>query len=196
MFRKSRFTAIFVLAAFLVVTVAGVAFAGPNILGGADRGIIFQDFIAKLATNLGVDQNTLNAAMETTKMQMLDEAVQKGNLTREQADKIAARKMENLDWPGGFHGKRQAFGGRNGKFGHMGGIAAENILGISSEQLREELQSGKSWEQIITESGLTMEQFSQKMLENKKEAIAKAVTDGKMTQEQADRMLGACPLTY
>lgn len=194
MFRKSH--VILVLAAFLVVAVAGVAFAGSNMKIGTYNGIFHSDFTAKLATNLGVDQEKLTTAMETTKTQMLEQALQKGDLTSEQADRMAAKKMTNHKWFNGIHGEKQAYGGRHGKFGHMG-KDAENILGMPADQLRAELQSGKSWEQIISERGLTTEQFHQKMLESKKEALAKAVTDGKMTQDQADGMLenmNQCPL--
>ncbi|MFZ5632508.1 MAG: DUF2680 domain-containing protein [Bacillota bacterium] len=166
----------------MAVAVAGVAFAGSNPQDSKDKVNYYQDFIAKFAANLGVDQDKVTAALEETKKQMLDEAVQQGRMTQEQADKIAARKSGNFGWFGGIHGK-------NNDRGRYMGKDAEKILGITPDQLKEELKSGKTWQQILSDHGLTIEQFQQKMLENKKEALAKAVSEGKMTQEQADKMI-------
>lgn len=40
---------------------------------------------------------------------------------------------------------------------------AASVLGITVDQLKSELQSGKKLDQIVTEKGMTMEQFHQKM---------------------------------
>lgn len=182
MFCKRYLKGIIVLAVLMAVAVAGVAFAGSNPQDSKDKVNYYQDFIAKFAANLGVDQDKVTAALEETKKQMLDEAVQQGRMTQEQADKIAARKSGNFGWFGGIHGK-------NNDRGRYMGKDAEKILGITPDQLKEELKSGKTWQQILSDHGLTIEQFQQKMLENKKEALAKAVSEGKMTQEQADKMI-------
>lgn len=189
MFRKRRFVGILVAALILAVTVTGVALATPNPQGKAGKANLYQDFLAKFAINLGVDKDKVVAALDATKKQMLDEAVQQGRLTQEQADKIAARTNGNLGWFGGFHGKKHdrkpgfKEGGRN-----FNGDMAK-ALGITPEQLKSELQSGKKLPQIIADHGLTAEQFHQKMIEIKKEALAKAVSEGKLTQEQADNMI-------
>lgn len=100
---------------------------------------------------------------------------------------MAAQKDIMLGF-GGFHGKKQGFRDGGPKFKSMGNDM-EEILGITPEQFKEELKSGKSLQQIVADHGLTMEQFHQKMLESKKEALAKAVADGKMTQEQFDNII-------
>ena len=79
-------------------------------------------------------------------------------------------------------GHKDKLGGRN-----IDGMA--NILGITSDQLKTELESGKKMQDIVTEHGLTMEQCKQKMQEQRKQQIAQDVADGKITQEQADKML-------
>jgi hypothetical protein len=73
------------------------------------------------------------------------------------------------------------------KGGRLDGTAS--ILGITVDQLQAELKSGKKLSQILTEHGLTQEQFNQKMLDYEKQKINQAVTDGKLTQEQADKMI-------
>lgn len=188
MFRKRHITGIAVVVVLLIVAVAGVAFAGSKPQADKQgRANLKQDFIAKFAANLGVDQAKVTEAMEATKKQMLDEAVAKGYMTREQADKMAARKGGEFGF-GGFHGQKPHSDKDGGKFNSMG-KDMEKILGITPEQLKEELKSGKNWQQIVTDHGLTVEQFHQKMLENKKEALAKAVADGKLTQDQYDKMI-------
>jgi len=66
---------------------------------------------------------------------------------------------------------------------------AASLLDMTADKLDTEMQSGKTMEQIVTEHGMSMEQFDEKMLEKRKAEIAQAVADGKMTQEQADNML-------
>lgn len=188
MLRKRYFTGIVVVSLLLIVALAGVAFAGSKSQSGKpDKAALHQDFIAKFAGNLGVDQAKVTEALEVTKKQMLDESVAKGYLTREQADKMAAQKDVMFGF-GGFHGKKHDFKDGGRKF-HSMGNDIEKILGITPEQFKEELKSGKSLQQIVADSGLTMEQFNQKMLESKKEALAQAVADGKMTQEEYDNKI-------
>ncbi|MCL6478393.1 MAG: YckD family protein [Peptococcaceae bacterium] len=187
-FKKRRFVGILVAALILALAVTGVALAMPNLQANPEKANLFQDFIAKFAANLGVDQDKVVEALEAAKKQMLDEAVQQGRMTQEQADKIAAAAKDNPGWFGSFFGKKH--GGKPG-FKEGGRFSDEmaEALGLTPEQLKSELQSGKKLQQIITDQGLTEEQFRQKMFELKKEAIAEKVSEGKLTQEQADKMI-------
>ncbi|MCL6634629.1 MAG: YckD family protein [Peptococcaceae bacterium] len=186
---KWRFGVVLLAVVVLAGAVAGVAHAQSGQPQGDVWGNLYQNFVSKLAANLGVDQNKVTAALDATRKQMLDEAVQEGKLTQEQADKIASGKDLGFGMfgfhPGRGHGfMGEGFKGRGPKLDD-----AAAVLGITVDQLQGELQSGKNMEQIVTGYGMTMEQFQQKMLDLKKEAVAKAVSDGKMSQEQADRIL-------
>ncbi|OPX84542.1 MAG: hypothetical protein A4E52_01729 [Pelotomaculum sp. PtaB.Bin013] len=66
---------------------------------------------------------------------------------------------------------------------------AASLLDMTSDKLKTEMQSGKSMEQIVSEHGMTMDQFDEKMQAKRKAEIVQAVADGKTTQEQADNML-------
>lgn len=189
MFRKRRSAGILVAALILAVTVTGVALATPNPQAGPAKANLFQDFIGKFAANLGVDQDKVVAALDATKKQMLDEAVQQGRITQEQADKIAARTNENPGWFGGFNGKKHDRKPGFKEHGRNFNDDMAKALGLTPDQLKSEFQSGKKLPQIIADQGLTPEQFHQKMLEIKKEALAKAVSEGKLTQEQADKII-------
>lgn len=182
----------FLLALVLLVgAVAGTAFATTDQQAGSPAATLYQDFVAKLAANLGIDQDELTTAIDATKQQMLDEAVQEGKITQEQADKIAERK------DGGFCG----FGFNDGRMGNKGNMGTEGrlggrnldgmayILGITSEELQAELESGEIMQDILTGHGLTMQEFRQKMQEQREAQISQDLTDGKITQEQADKKL-------
>ncbi|WP_051273741.1 DUF2680 domain-containing protein [Desulfotruncus alcoholivorax] len=169
-----------------VVILAGTvtsAFADSTQTKKPDPSNLYQSFVAKFAANLGVSQEQVTAALDKTKQQMLDEAVQRGQLTREQADKIASGKGFGFGELGPVK-KSGNFFAREGR--SLDNIA--NVLGITVDELKTELQN-KKMQDIVTAHGLTFEEFQQKMLQIKKDAISQAVTDGKLTQEQADKIL-------
>lgn len=89
--------------------------------------------------------------------------------------------------PGGPGGPGPDGQGPGGHGPNMDSMAS--ILGITVDELRAEMESGKTLEEIVSAYGLTMDQVHEKMLELRKTEIAQAVADGKMTQEQADQML-------
>lgn len=186
MFQKKRLIGALVLALILAVTIAGVAMATPDPQSQPAKAGLYQDFIAKLASNLGVDQDKVTSALEATKKQMLDEAVQNGRLTQQQADQMAAHLGGDMGWLAGhMHDKKQKFG--EGRGNNSGDLA--KAIGITEDQLKSEFDSGKKLSDILAEKGLDVEQLHQKILEIKKEALAQAVTAGKLTQDQADKML-------
>jgi len=196
--KKLRIGAILLAVVIVTVAIAGVSFASSSQSNETAVSDLCQSFISKLAANLGVDQDKVTAALEATKKQMLDEAVQQGKITQEQADKISSSVKGGLC--GGFgylNGKFRGQGNFKGEGfkGHGYGIKGRNlddianVLGMTTDELNAEIQSGKNIGQIVTECGMTVEEFHEKMLELKKAEISQAVADGKMTQEQADKIL-------
>lgn len=180
-FNKLRLGTMLLAATILFGSLAGIAFAGSDSTQNSSAEDFFNNFTAKLAANLGLDQDKVSAAIEATKKQMLEEAVQDGKLTQEQADKIAS---DPTSMGFGFPGKGHKMGAK--------GFNQDNIakvLGITVDELKTQLQSGKNIQDLISEAGLTAEQFHEKMLELEKEAIAKDVESGKITQDQADKIL-------
>jgi uncharacterized protein YidB (DUF937 family) len=61
-------------------------------------------------------------------------------------------------------------------------------LGISVDELNARLANGETLAQIAFSKGLTADQFSTLMADARSQAIDQAVTDGKLTQQQADWM--------
>lgn len=62
-------------------------------------------------------------------------------------------------------------------------------LGLAEKQIEDELASGKTMYQIVLDNGIAQEELAAFMNDVHKDAFAKAVADGVMTQEQADFML-------
>ena len=61
-----------------------------------------------------------------------------------------------------------------------------DILGITAEELQEELDDGKHIHNIIEEKGLTSEEFDQKMLAAVRKRLESMVEAGLLTQEQLE----------
>ena len=62
-------------------------------------------------------------------------------------------------------------------------------LGLSEQQVEDQLAAGNSMYQIALDNGIKQEDLANFMNEIHKEAFAKAVKDGVVTQERADWML-------
>lgn len=151
----------------LAGSVAGVAFADSNAQStpAQTKAAYYQTFVSDLATNLGISQDQVTAALDATKKQMVQEAVQQGKITQTQADKILAEKGFEFGMGEFHHGKGDIT--KNTNFLNN----ASSVLGITSDQLKSDLQAGKKLDQIITDHGMTMDQFRQKMpLSQKKDA--------------------------
>ncbi|WP_073237044.1 Fis family transcriptional regulator [Desulforamulus putei] len=145
----------------LAGSVAGVAFADANTQSTPDqsRDQFYQEFISDFAKNLGVSEDQVTAALEATKKQMVQEAVQQGKMTQTQADEILAQKGFGFGF--GMGGPRHGRGDITQDTNFLNDAAG--ALGITPDALKSELQSGKKLDQIVTEHGMTMEQFRQKM---------------------------------
>lgn len=149
-------------------------------------------YIAKLAANLGVDVQKLKDAIDKTNIEVIDEKVADGSMTQDRADAMKERIANGETFfgvgggrgPGGDHGGR-GFGGPG-----MGVDQASlaTFLGIDAATLRTDLQT-KSLATIASEHGKSRDQLKTFLTDSVKASLAQAVTDGKMTQAQADERL-------
>lgn len=151
-----------------------------------------------LADALGIEVEELQQAYQAATDQALDQAVDEGLLTQEQADAIRERAANG----GQFH-----FGWRK-----MGGSEIDydallaNALGITEERLQEaRLEAyNANLDQAVEDGTLTQEQadlakgraalansqtFRDSMRDAYEAAVQQAVTDGLITQAQADAIL-------
>jgi len=159
------------------VTAADVQFVaqsttGPGLLGegylghgGWGRGGVFGgdiNYQELLANALGIGIDKLQAAYETARTAAIEQAVEQGLITQEQADQM-------LVW-GGFGGRRFGFFG----FRRAPKDVAEGT--IDEEAL------------LAQALNITVDQLQAAREEANQAAIAQAVEEGIITQEQADEM--------
>src|SRR5215472_1608579 len=141
-----------------------------------------QDFVAHLAQSLGVNQSRLQVAMTRAASQTVDDAVARGDITSDQANKLKSRLTAGI------------CGAHLGGFDMTGTVsqtvltAAATALGTSPDSLRSQLQQGKSVSQIAP-SGMTEQQFATKMESAMKTQLDAKVKAGTLTQSQENQAL-------
>jgi polyhydroxyalkanoate synthesis regulator phasin len=112
----------------------------------------------------------------------LQSLVDDGTITAAQADAVAEHLAASMPrGGGGGHG-------RHGGFGDGGQVVAE-ALGIDVDTLRTELRSGKTIAAIAGEQGVDVQLVIDALVAEATEHIDQAVTDGRLTQEEADARL-------
>ena len=172
-------------AAVLVVVGAGAAVAA-NKLGSPNEER--QAVIADAAKQLGIAPAKLDAALKTALKHRVDAAVAAGRITKEQGEELKAR-IDSGDGP-----LFPAGGHRPHGFGHEGHHelkldAAATYLGLSEEQLRTELESGKTLAQIATAHGKTPEGLVKALVDAASKKLDEAVAAGRLTRAEADSLL-------
>lgn len=79
-------------------------------------------------------------------------------------------------------------GGFGGEYGGMLDILAE-VLGMTPEEIFAELEAGKTIAEIAADQGVELAELVDALIAPRAEALAQAVEDGRLTQEQADWLL-------
>ncbi|MGY1642650.1 hypothetical protein ACI782_16195 [Geodermatophilus sp. SYSU D00703] len=102
-----------------------------------------------------------------------------GSITQEQADEVATTLDEaGLGGGGGHHGRGPDL------------AAAAEALGMSEDDLHTALEAdGATLAQVAEDNGVAVDTLVQALVTAEQERIAQAVTDGRITQEQADERL-------
>ena len=189
-------------AALLLATAAiggsliSVALAGDNNTSGSngddltDTGAYCQTFLDSFASHLGVSSDALAPAAKAAAIDAVKAAVDAGDLTQDQADAITTR-INNWDGTGcgfvGFH-----LGGKGGH-GAVAGIglmqdmatAMADKLGMEPAAMRGAL-AGSSLKQVATDQNVNYADVVTAALGAAKTDLDAAVSDGTITQDQAD----------
>ena len=142
----------------------GHGFEGRGAFGQAS-GI---DYNALLAQALGISVEQLQAAQQQAESALLDQAVANGTLTQEQADLIRARQA------------LQSYIDPNAIFAQA--------LGITTDQLQAYRDQGLTLSQILSQAGKTAVEVRNAEQAAYQTALQQAVTDGVITQAQADQI--------
>jgi predicted DNA-binding protein (UPF0251 family) len=176
--------------ALIVVAVTGAAVAATNALSPKDERKAVIDDAAK---QLGVKPSDLDAALKQALKNRVDAAVTAGRLTKAEGDRIKARidagEVPFLFGGRGFGFKHDGFG-HHGMHGHGPHLdAAASYLGLSEDQLQQQLESGKTLAQVAKAQGKSVEGLVDAMLADKKKALDDAVASGKLTKAERDEFV-------
>ncbi len=178
-------------AAVLVVAglgAAGAIAASRMLSPGEESKAVIDD----AAAQLGVEPSALSDALKQALENRIDEAVDQGRLTEEQGARLKER-LQSSDYPllfGMGPGRGHGFGGpdRGGPFGRSGILeAAASYLGMTEAELREAL-GDQTLAEIAKKEGKTAAGLVNELVAAQTKRIDDAVDEGKLTDEQADRL--------
>jgi hypothetical protein len=172
-------------AAFLAVAGGGAAIAATQLSPKQESQAVLND----AAKELGVSPSDLSSALKSALEKRIDAAVAEGRLTKGQGDELKQR-VESGDFPlFGIPG----FGPAHGSFEHhemFGGLdSAATYLGVSEDELRSELESGKSLADVAKAKGKSVNGLVDALVADARKHLDAEVSEGDLTQDQADEIL-------
>jgi polyhydroxyalkanoate synthesis regulator phasin len=169
-------------AALLAVAGGGAAIAATQLSPKQESQTVLND----AAKELGVSPSDLSAAIKSALEKRVDAAVAAGRLTKEQGDDLKQR-IESGDFP------LFGFGPGPGGFEHhemLGGLdAAAAYLGLGEDELRAQLESGKSLAEVAKAKAKSVEGLVDALVAEAKKHVDEVVAEGHLTQSQAEQML-------
>lgn len=167
----------------LVALGGGAALAASQALSPKEAS---EAIVNDAAAELGVEPSALSDALKQALKNQVDAAVEAGRMTEEQGKALKAH-IESQETPLIFGG-RPGFGHRG--FGHMMALdGATSYLGLTSEELRAELSSGKTLAEVAKGKGKSVDGLVAALMDSAQKRIAEAVDAGKLTQAEADEKL-------
>jgi hypothetical protein len=170
-----------------VVAIGTVAFAQED--DGAGWPFDFRArFKTAISEALGVSVEEYEAAETQAQEEVLEQAVDEGWLTEEQAEQKREWMAEGLPGRGAKGFMRPGMGPR-GIGGHGQLEAVSELLGLTPQELMTELRDGKSIASLAVEKGVDTQVIVDAIIADLQEHLNEAVADGKLTQQRADWML-------
>ncbi len=175
------------VAVVALATVAVVSADGPQ--GGrfGQVGDLWERMHEAIANALGITVDEYDTAVETARGQVLQQAVDEGLLTEEQAERMQ-QGLGPLAMGGRFFGHGMMGFGMRGPGGSLVNVAAE-VLDITVQDLVDQLEEGKSIADVAGARGVELQTIVDAWLADRAEFLAQAVEAERITQEQADEML-------
>jgi polyhydroxyalkanoate synthesis regulator phasin len=157
----------------------------------AEKDNLRDDFLNRLADQLGISADDLTQAMTQVASDMLDQAVADGKLTQDEADAIRAR-IEAGDVPFFFGRGHHGGPGHGFRHGFMIGVTLDKIatfLGINVSDITDALRNDQSLAQIAEAHGKSRDELKTFILDETKARLDEKVADGGLTQQEADDKL-------
>ncbi|MDQ3248263.1 MAG: hypothetical protein M3Q45_03545 [Chloroflexota bacterium] len=151
--------------------------------------------VADVAAEQGVELDVVIATIVAEQTTNLAEAVTAGKLTQEEADARIAQLSENLPELLNLKGGQNGLGlGRQGDRGFskhsvaaLATVAA--TLDLTAAELLTALQAGQSVADVATAQGVALDGVVAAIVAEQSAWLAQAVTNGRITQAQADERL-------
>jgi hypothetical protein len=184
------------VGAVLVLAGGGVAVGATQFSPRNESRAVIED----AATQLGVEPEELSDALRQALENRLDEAVDDGRLTEEQAERLRER-LQSEDFPlfrapgvvppRGFGGPRVEVPrfGRHGPRLFAALDAAGDYLELPDDELRERLRDGETLADIARDAGKSVAGLVDALVAAKTERLDEAVDEGRLTQAQRDRIV-------
>jgi len=174
------FAALGVMVLLVSGLVAGVALAQGG--GGGDAQGARERLAARVASHLGVTEQQLVDAFKAARLEMLDEAVAAGKISPEEAERIRERIEESRGLGLGLRGWRLRA---------LGGIVSSvaDTLNMTPREIVRDLKQGQSLAEIGQAKGVSTDTLKSAILTAAAEKLDQAVADGKLTQDQADKIM-------
>jgi hypothetical protein len=178
----------------LVVTAAGLAGGGAAAVAqgrGDDPAAEREAFLEDAAGRLGVEPGELEGALEEAAVARVEDALESGRLTEEQATELKERiRSGQLGLPGlGFRGGAPGLGGPDAHgFKHAGlGLLepAADYLGLEEEALRDRLSDGDSLAEIAEAEGKSVEGLVDALVAAARERL----DDGRLDESEREEMV-------
>jgi uncharacterized protein YidB (DUF937 family) len=182
---RRRGVAIGMAGGLLAGTAAGLVFGVPGLSSAASGS-------TPAAVVQQVDDDTTTdapAEMGTRLRDTLQQLVDDGTLTAEQADAVTTLLVESRPERGeerGGHGRHGGIGG----FGR--GVASEaltDLLDLDAEELRTQLRDGATLAEIATAQGVEVQAVIDELVGELEERVNNAVENGRLDRAEADEKL-------
>jgi polyhydroxyalkanoate synthesis regulator phasin len=148
------------------------------------------DFVSHLAADLGKSRDATEDAIDKAAKQTIDDAVAKGALTSQQAQRLKDALSKNGVCSGALSNLlRHRAAGILAKARAAYLNAAAKTLGISVDELKQDLKSGQSLHQVADSKNISESQFRSSLINTLTPLLDKAVKDGKLTKQQEQTIL-------
>lgn len=166
----------------------GPAGQSPNAHKAASQ--YCQDFVGHLSVTLGVSRARAQEALTSAARQTVDDAVARGDLTSQQAQGMKSQLTD-----GSICSVNIASGARSyvQTYRTLVISAVAKAIGSSPEQVRTQLQAGKSVSEIAPK-GMTEQDFATALHSSLKPELDAQVSAGKLTQSQENALLAHEPM--
>ncbi|NHC47276.1 hypothetical protein [Motilibacter aurantiacus] len=159
-----------------ITRASGLVLAATTGLAGVGVGATLGPAAASAASS----STTAVGDRVTAIKQALAGLVTDGTITQSQADKVATTLADELPQRG------PGFGGHGfGRFG-AGLDTAASVIGVTEDELRTALESGKTLAQVAEGKGISQDALVDELVAAAKAELAEAVTAGRLTQAQSD----------